>query len=1557
MKTRLLVATLLFNLAVSLHATLVDKVYVGANDAAWETASNWNPAGVPGLSDNVFIPASKKVKVATEATAGALTVSNTAIVSVNGATSVVLDRIAANTTRTDPVSLTLATDLTLLGSGGLAIGGLNQLCTSVLNVGGDLVLSGTSKLAVYAGATNGTTVTFQTGGAQVTVTGKTRLETGTWIYPYCHILPSPQKSTGAPVVFNLQDVTIAVGAGFNANEKGYTQNSTCPGYALSGYFYHGGSYGGRGGRRSIDVPNPLAPYGFANAPFYPGGAGGNSPQGGGAIRIIAKDVLLDGTLTANGKDGAYSGGGAGGGIWMTCETLAVGNAALISAKGGSGGTTTHAAGGGGGRVAVGIGLTTGQLDALYASGTATDLAIVPLNVVLQERLTVKGNIGNGVGTAGEAGTGVFMINRSGAKLLQIDGNPRTYLGFIGPDYGPHAISDGSNVAFSVASPVFVSVDQRTRRVCNGYSITNAAGVIIASDTTTSGNVTVDEDLFLTWDWTQLEHTLELSLNGTGSITTNTISLPHNRWQPAGSEISLTAVPDPGNVFVGWIGEITGAQRTNSTITLTHDQARALTAVFAPSTAGTKTWTAGGDTLNWLDGANWTPSGVPGPNEAVQILSGTCLLGGRMIAEVGSLTIGASGFLKIAGSGTTVTTQTTIDATQTDSIGLVVNGDLSIQGKMSVGGNNQHCTSVLNAGGDLVLSGTAELAVYAGATNGTTVTFQTGGAQVTVTGETRLETGTWIYPYCHVLPPIRKSTGAPVVFNLKDVTIAAGAGFNANGRGYTRYSTCPGYSDSTGSYFGGSYGGRGGNNAATGLSSLAPYGFANAPFHPGGAGGNNPQGGGAIRITAQNMTLNGTLSANGTDAIFNGGGAGGGIWITCDTFTAGSTALISAKGGSGTSQTSGGGGGGRVAIGTGLTASQINALYATGEASDLAIQPLTAVLQERLTVAGGIRSGSGTTGEDGTGIFYLNRAGAKLLQIDGDPEAYLDSVTPIYGLHLISDGSNVSFSAVSPIFVSDDNRSRRICGGYSITNAAGAVIASGTTSSGNLTLDENLFLTWDWTQLEHTFGVAVNGNGSITTNAISHPNERWQSASSELSLTAVPDPGNIFLMWDGEITGAQRTNPSISLTLDQARDLTAVFASSAAGDKLWTAGGDALNWLDGANWTPTGVPGPNEAVQILSGTCLQDGRMIAEVGLLTIGSDAFLKISSSGTTVTGQTPTDTEQTDPVGLIVHGDLSIQGKMSIGGQHQACQSVLSIDGDLSLSGSAAQLAIYAGYNEPLALATYKQGGATVTVGGAITVADGCWIYPVCDAISGAPVVFEAERVTVAVGGGFNADASGWRWINEHGNVYHYGPGSSAVENYSGGCYGGMGGRSKYHIPSGTNYCHATAPYMPGSPGGNNGGENKGGGAIRINARIIHLYGTLTANGSHTAISTWSGGGSGGGIWVTCRFLRTGPETVLSVKGGNHVAVNGGGGGGGRIALSVGFSDTQIDEFYSAGSASTTYTIIDLEEGAQAQHIQGTLNIAGGTTTAIGLDEGGQPGTAVFVLGPPSETLISIR
>ncbi len=194
----------------------------------------------------------------------------------------------------------------------------------------------------------------------------------------------------------------------------------------------------------------------------------------------------------------------------------------------------------------------------------------------------------------------------------------------------------------------------------------------------------------------------------------------------------------------------------------------------------------------------------------------------------------------------------------------------------------------------------------------------------------------------------------------------------------------------------------------------------------------------------------------------------------------------------------------------------------------------------------------------------------------------------------------------------------------------------------------------------------------------------------------------------------------------------------------------------------------------------------------------------------------------------------------------------------------------------------GALLSVTNDITVGGSCWIYPYCANTNGGGVKIQAANVNLAASGGINADGKGFRGTFGPSGSGSSGFGKGGATQASGAGYGGRGGTkySSYVGVSGGTYGSASLPLQPGSGGGdvnNNQSGCDGGGLVWIEATN-----RVTVDGSITAIGviqdpSWSGGSSGGGIYIVCdTFAGGGKISADGCKGGSTA-----GGGGGRISI----------------------------------------------------------------------------
>jgi hypothetical protein len=275
-------------------------------------------------------------------------------------------------------------------------------------------------------------------------------------------------------------------------------------------------------------------------------------------------------------------------------------------------------------------------------------------------------------------------------------------------------------------------------------------------------------------------------------------------------------------------------------------------------------------------------------------------------------------------------------------------------------------------GSLAIQSAAALSVQGGDTN---LTGSYYGSLVDVKGDMSVDGASWVYPRAH------PTLGGSPVFRMRNLTITAGGGFNADGAGYSGglvYGADgygPGRGLGSGQFgSGGGYGGKGGNETYGGKSGGMPYASTNAPTRPGSGSGSlgGGSGGGLILIEANgNVTMSGTLSANGdakrAGVSRSGGGSGGGIFVMCRKFSGAPGAVLRANGGTGGTDRAGGGGGGRISVWHGAVPSQFARILAGDRIWVDKDTVLTTYTGTAPSVAYG--TGGGQNGVAGTFAFF------------------------------------------------------------------------------------------------------------------------------------------------------------------------------------------------------------------------------------------------------------------------------------------------------------------------------------------------------------------------------------------------------------------------------------------------------------------------------------------------------------------------------------------------------------------------------------------------------------
>jgi hypothetical protein len=279
-----------------------------------------------------------------------------------------------------------------------------------LSIGGNLTLTNAA-LSLHAGATNG--MSDGAVGGLLDLTDKTlSVPTNCTIYLHSH----PTDGGGMKIV--AHGVQIDTGGAISADAQGYYDGGyiSAPGRGytllngpgagggtLGQKWQRGGGYGGAGGRGHSGTSGG-GTYGSPYGPMQPGSGTANS-YGGGLVHIEADTVTLDGTITANGRNGDAA--GSGGGIHVDCRKF-FGNGKIF-ANGGNGGN--YGGGGGGGRIAIWTWISKGYADQIKA-GTVPSRVDVSTNTLpttftaaFTNAVSVKGGAGGGsAAQPGEPGT-------------------------------------------------------------------------------------------------------------------------------------------------------------------------------------------------------------------------------------------------------------------------------------------------------------------------------------------------------------------------------------------------------------------------------------------------------------------------------------------------------------------------------------------------------------------------------------------------------------------------------------------------------------------------------------------------------------------------------------------------------------------------------------------------------------------------------------------------------------------------------------------------------------------------------------------------------------------------------------------------------------------------------------------------------------------------------------------------------------------------------------------------------------------------------------------------
>jgi hypothetical protein len=675
------------------------------------------------------------------------------------------------------------------------------------------------------------------------------------------------------------NVRVAKGGAINMDEKGYASGQ---GPGTGGGSSGGGGFGGFGGSGaatstqknnpggrtygSVTIANEVGS-GGAGYTLYPTQSGGIGGAGGGGVRLLTYgNLLLEGTISANGGNGmgTLAGGGSGGGISLSAKSV-TGNG-LISANGGNG--TLQGGGGGGGRIVI-------SSDQDTFTG----------------RVTAYGGTGFSVGGAGTIYRSQ-KYSQPGTVFVDNGGRLGTNTSIQGMSYSNLQVANGGIVSYVSVQPT--------------------ANLILASNG---------------WLWTtqMICKAASLTIAEGGGILADGTGFAAGQGPGAGSMLQTRAGAVGGGGGYGGYGGV-GTRPSEFAIADGGIGYGSLTMPSEPGSGGgglQNLGGAGGGVLNislsgvlvnnGLISANGALGGRPGGGGGA---GGTVLL--QCATLTGSGTIQANGGDGNEAGGPGGGGRIAIICPQDSFTGRITAfggiGQSSIGGagtvsrqtsnssfvRVTVDNNGQFGTNTLLS----LMNGPYDLRILNGAKAASAgASLQLSNLFVGPNGA--LTVRHYEQPSVVVLGnAVVERTGRIMVDGLGHyIGQGPGAGSSTN---------------QTGS--GGGHGGRGGASAYSAGGSV--YDSIDQPMLWGSGGGQGTgvpewtgsQGGGAIRLfVGGHLLLNGQLSANGNDAVQDdaGGGAGGSILLLANLFSGNGS--VTAHGGAGNLNKGGGGGGGRIAV--------------------------------------------------------------------------------------------------------------------------------------------------------------------------------------------------------------------------------------------------------------------------------------------------------------------------------------------------------------------------------------------------------------------------------------------------------------------------------------------------------------------------------------------------------------------------------------------------------------------------------------------------------------------
>ncbi len=1332
---------------------------------------------------------------------------------------------------------------------------------------------------------NGAALTVD-GGSTITVTDLTLHSSSTlslWGANNSALVDGVWKGVGVAVF--AENVTLDSGSRVTADGQGYQVlengwNGTGPGGGATGS-WNGGGGGGYGGAGGNGAGAGGAAYDYDKIvwPMALGSSGGRSDQGtsrghgGGAIQFYIQNTLtLNGVISANGLtgDGEF-GGGAGGSILL--ETAVLTGAGYFQANGGN--ADAGAGGGGGGRIA--IHYTTGDSFGGYSFSTAS---------------------GGSGANSGQVGTTAFIRKNGSERHLRIlqsmyypEGTLLEYDTLTLENGAVLTVDGGStisvtNLTLQSSSTLYLKGANIDGRVGGTTGTWEGKGVAILAD-----NLRVETGSVINADGQGYTAGSFRDGNGPGGGKSGA-------WYPSG-----------GGAHGGAGGSANGAGGN-----IYDDPIWPTQPGSAGGTSDNGTFYGhGGGAIQihvknqfYLDG-RVTASGLFGDSDFAGGAGGSILVethelvgSGLFRADGGACLNNSSGgggggrialYYEEAANftgfrNTSATGGSGAQAGQPGTIALIwregAKRHLTVYQNLVFYPDSTVSYDSINVdqGTFAVGSKSSITATTFTATNNSVLSIG-GGSTVQVDTLSLLTTSTlWTLGTDNTGLVDNVWAGKGGTFTVGDLTVDATSRITADGQGYTagyfRDGNGPGGGRNGGWYGsgGGGHGGVGGNaNSAGGPS----YDSPTWPVELGSAGGSSDQGdlmghgGGAIQLFVEGtFTLEGVISANGSDSIWDyGGGSGGSIAVKTNVLAG--TGFFRANGGTCLFNNSGGGGGGRIAVyynaGSGFTG------WKTSTAN----------------------SGTGSQmGGRGTTLFVDTHNGEKHLKIYEyvyfPEDTVLDYNTLTLSRNALLEVDGGSQITVQDLIVTDNsvlrlegkNLDGRVDGEWKGTGVVVTADNVTVTSGSVITSDGQGYTAGNFrdgngpggSRNGGWYGSGGAGHGGAGGNANSAGGSAYDSPTWPLepgSAGGSSDNGSMY----GHGGGAIQLFVNNTLLLD---GVVTANGTDSNGDYGGGAGGSIA--------VRTNVLAGTGLFQTDGGTCVDNGSGGGAGGRIAVyyesspGFEGFL--GSSAHAGTGSQP--------------GEEGTIAFVQVWQNQQYLQVYHNLwfpeDSDLVYDGvvldNQAKLTLY--------------GGSSLTVWGDLDVLTSSTIVLPSKNRNGR-VEGEWKGIgSTLSAGNLKLDASSRIDADYQGYIAGsfrdgYGPGggkNGGWYNSGGGGYGGAGGSG--NGAGGIAYGSDEFPVDLGSAGGtsdNGSNYGHGGGAIRINVDNTFTQEGLVSAIGHNGDADF-GGGAGGSILInTYRLMGDG---LFRADGGPTDGYSGGGGGG-RIAVYCSNNQFALGQFSAKG------------------------------------------------------------